>query len=330
MDKNKLSLANLPTRIERLDNLSSRFSKNIYIKRDDFTGIEMSGNKVRKLEYSLKEALDKGADTVITCGGLQSNHARATAAACVKLGLRAILYLRSSTREAPEGNYFLDELLGAEVRFISPRDYSERRQEIMEEAALELRARGRSAYLIPEGASNGIGSLGYYSAFQEILQQEKTMGISFDTLLIAVGSGGSYSGLHFANVLGGHGKKVIGVPIVSDGDHFRERACEIWKEFSGFFGESRFLDPQDMLMLDGYVGRGYALNTPQEMDFIRDLARSTGIILDSVYTGKAFRGMVEALEEENELFKNSKNILFIHTGGLYGLFAKRFEFELRD
>ncbi|NLY73124.1 MAG: D-cysteine desulfhydrase family protein [Tissierellia bacterium] len=323
---NKIKLANLPTRIEHLDRLSGELGKNIYIKRDDYTGIEFSGNKIRKLEYCLKEALDQGADTLITCGAVQSNHCRATVAAGVKLGLDSILYLRSPVREAPEGNYFLDKVLGAEVRHITPSDYSERRQEIMEAAALELEAQGRKAYLIPEGASNAIGTWGYYNAFMEILDQEKELSLDFDTIVTALGSGGTYAGLHFANEIGGHGKKVYGVPIVMDSEYFKKRVGEIWQEFSSYFEKSYKMEAEDMLMLDGFAGRGYGLNTPEEMDFIRDLARKEGLILDSVYTGKAFKGFVESIEKKE--FSDSKNILFIHTGGLFGLFSKKFEFDL--
>lgn len=323
---NRLKLANLPTRIEYLDRLSQELGKNIYIKRDDYTGIELSGNKIRKLEYSLKEALDQGADTVITCGALQSNHCRATVAAATRLGLKSIIYLRSPIREAPEGNHFLDKVLGAQIRLISPKDYSERRQEIMEGAAQELAAQGCKAYLIPEGASNAIGTWGYYNTFMEILDQEAELGLEFDTIVTALGSGGTYAGLHFANQIGGHTRKVYGVPIVMDGDYFRQRVEEIWQDFSSYFEEDFKMEASDMLTIEGYVGRGYGLNTPEEMDFIRDLARKEGLILDSVYTGKAFKGLVESVKKGD--MPDSKNILFIHTGGLFGLFSKKFEFEL--
>lgn len=327
MNIKKLNLANLPTKIEKMPSTSTRLGRAIYLKRDDQTGTELAGNKIRKLEYSIYEAVEQGADTLITCGGIQSNHCRATAAAGVKLGLRTILYLRSAQRQAVEGNYFLDELLGAEVRFISPEDYSQRRQEIMEKAARELVKQGRKAYLIPEGASNAIGSLGYYEAFQEILSQEKEMGLHFDTVVCALGSGGTYGGLHFANLLGNHGKKIIGIPVAADSQYFKGRIVEIWEEFSRLVGSREELKEEDMLLLDGYVGRGYALNTPEEMDFLLEISRSEGVIFDSVYTGKAFRGLVDGIEQDHELFKDSKNILFIHTGGLFGLFSKKFEFD---
>ncbi len=327
MDIKKLNLANLPTKIEKMPRTSARLGRCIYLKRDDQTGSELNGNKIRKLEYAIYQALEQGADTLITCGGVQSNHCRATVAAGVKLGLKTILYLRSPERQAVEGNYFLDEMLGAQVRFITPEDYAYHREEIMKAAAGKLEKEGRKAYLIPEGASNGIGTLGYYEAFQEILAQEKEMGLDFDTIVCAVGSAGTYGGLHFANVLGKHGKKVIGVPIAADSEHFAQRTLEIWEEFSKLIGSEEALKTEDMLLLDGYVGRGYALNTPEEMDFLLEISRSEGVIFDSVYTGKAFRGLVDAMENDHGFFKGSKNILFIHTGGLFGLFSKKFEFD---
>ncbi|HZK09644.1 MAG TPA: D-cysteine desulfhydrase family protein [Clostridia bacterium] len=330
MKNKKLNLANLPTKIEKMPAISKKLGLNIYLKRDDQTGSEISGNKIRKLEYALYEALEQGADTLITCGGIQSNHCRATAAAGAKLGLKTILYLRTPVRQPVEGNYFLDQLLGAEVRFITPKEYNYHRQEIMEEAAQEVQRQGKKAYLIPEGASNGIGTLGYYEAFLEILAQEKQMGVEFDTVVCAVGSAGTYSGLHFANILGEHGKKVVGIPIAADSQHFAGRTREIWQEFSKIIGSDKNLENEKMYLLDGYAGRGYALNTPEEMDFVLQISRSEGVIFDSVYTGKAFRGLVDALEKEHSYFENSKNILFIHTGGLFGLFDKKFEFDFHQ
>ncbi len=174
----KLSLANFPTRIEKLERLTKELSgPNIYIKRDDQTGMEWSGNKIRKLEYSVKEALNKGCNYLITCGGSQSNHCRATAAVAAKLGLKCCLVLRGSIDSPVEGNLFLDKLLGAETKFITSEEYSSRRNEIMKEIALDKENAGHKPYIIPEGASNGIGSFGYYNAMLEIIKQEKEMNL---------------------------------------------------------------------------------------------------------------------------------------------------------
>ena len=202
----KLKLGNFPTRIERLEKFSTMVKGHVYIKRDDQTGTEFSGNKIRKLEYSINEAISNDCDTLITCGGIQSNHARATAAAGIKLGLKSVLVLRSDEKPELEGNYLIDKIMGADVRIISSEDYRERRQEIMENILKELEAKGRKGYIIPEGASNGIGTFGYLACFKEILKQEKEHGIIFDTIVTAVGSGGTFAGLYLGNKLTDSGK----------------------------------------------------------------------------------------------------------------------------
>lgn len=322
----KLELANLPTKIEKLENLSKELGVNIYIKRDDQTGSEISGNKIRKLEYSLKEALDLGCDTLITCGGIQSNHARATAAAGIKLGLSSVLVLRSDEKPELDGNYFIDKMIGADVRIISSEDYRERRQEIMEDIKNSLSKEGRKAYIIPEGASNGIGALGYYSAMEEILSQEKEMGISFDTTVVAVGSGGTYAGLYLGNKVFDGKKNVVGFNVCDTAEYFKNRVVEILDESKKYLGDTGAeIKTEDMNIIDGYVGIGYALSRTVELDFLHYLAKTDGLILDPVYTGKAMYGLYNEIRRGT--FKDAKNILFIHTGGLFGLFPKKNQFE---
>lgn len=320
----KLQLGNLPTKIEKLMHPPSDCA--LYLKRDDQTGTEYAGNKIRKLEYALAEALRQKKDTIITCGGLQSNHARATAAACVRLGLRCILLLKSDEQPEKDGNYLLDSLLGAEIRFVSGEDYSNRLEAICGKVAEESEKQGHPAYVIPIGASNGIGTCGYYEAYGEIVEQEKTLGVTFDTIAVTVGSGGTYAGLCFANADCGNPKKIVGIPITDNAAHFERVIAALWEEFSKINTETRAFDPNTVHLLDGYAGRGYALNTPEEMDFVARFARTEGIFLDPVYTGKAMRGLYKSLLTKHPMLKDAKNLLFIHTGGLYGLFPKRSEF----
>lgn len=322
---NKMTLAHLPTPIEQISRIELPEGKKLFLKRDDYTGMEISGNKIRKLEYLLHDALAQGCDTLITCGGVQSNHARATAAVAAKLGLKCSLVLSSATRVHPEGNLFLDQLFGAKIHLVSPRDFGERLQAIMQELADEVAEQGGKAYQIPVGASNPLGTFGYFHAMEEILEQENELGLNFDTIVCAVGSAGTYAGLVFANQLLGLNKRVVGINITATADHFREVTRDLWTGFTSIANISAELaDPLDLL--DGYVGRGYALNTPQEMDAISQLARTTGILFDPVYTGKAFSGLLHALGSDHSFFELSKNILFIHTGGLFGLFPKAAEF----
>ncbi len=327
----KLALANLPTKIQRLSRWSDECGKNIYVKRDDQTGSEWSGNKIRKLEFAVQEALGQGCNLLITCGGIQSNHCRATVAVAAHLGLKAAVLLRISEEPPVEGNYFLDRLMGADVRFCTRDEYRDHRGDIMQEMADGYTAQGYKPYIIPEGASFGVGVLGYYFAMKEIVAQEKEMGVRFDTVLVATGSGGTLAGLQLANLIHGYGKRVIGVCVCDDAAYFQDIAARISRDALPYLvaqGEiseqeaSRWaasLKPGDFEFFEEYVGIGYALSRPEELEHIRRMARLEGTVFDPVYTGKATYGMVNELKEGGRL-RTSENILFIHTGGLYGLF----------
>lgn len=322
----KISLANLPTRIYKLENLSSKLKKNIYIKRDDETGIELSGNKVRKLEFSIAEAKKQGAKVLITCGGIQSNHARATAVAAVKLGMKSVLLLRKPENNLIEGNHLLDLIVGSDVRFVTREEYSEKRFEIMEEIKAEFDKKGETAYIIPEGASNGIGLFGYINAIDEIQTQEKMLGIKFDTVVSCVGSSGTYGGLVAGNKLFDTNYNVIGINICDTAEYFKKRALGYIKESFMYLEETDIkkinLTEDDLNIIDGYTGPGYALNEAEDFEFINEFARLEGIFLDPVYTGKTLKGLVSEIKKGHI---PGENILFIHTGGLYGLFPKAHE-----
>jgi D-cysteine desulfhydrase len=319
---NYIALANLPTKIEKLERLSKELGgPNIYIKRDDQTGNEISGNKVRKLEFVVKEALDQGCNLLITCGGIQSNHARATAAVAAKLGISSYLVLRGSKDDEVEGNYFLDKLLGANIKLITPDDYKNKRTEIMEEIKNSMTKEGYKPYIIPEGASNGLGTFGYYKAMNEICKQEKELGVKFDTIVVSVGSGGTYSGLFLANKTLKRNTEIVGINICDNSEHFKDIIYDILTESIDYTEEKIEFSRDEINIIDGYVGNGYALSRPVELEFIYEFSRKQGIILDPVYTGKAMYGLVEEIKKGK--FRESKNILFIHTGGLYGLFPKK-------
>jgi len=324
----KINLANLPTKIIKAERLSKELGVNLYIKRDDQTGSEISGNKIRKLEYALKEAKDRGCTTVITTGGIQSNHCRATVAASVMLGLRPVILLRikdqAQTHKA-EGNFFLNKLFGAEVRFCSPEEYRDSRNEIMASIAKELEKKGERCYVIPEGASFGIGSAGYYDAMKEIVSQERELGVAFDTVAVAVGSGGTYSGLVVANRELNLNRRVIGFAVCDDTEHFVNCIDKINGEFLQLMGKDMNLVPKSAIEInDGYVGIGYAISRPEELEFIKYVAKTEALVLDPVYTGKAMYGLYNEVKKGD--IKSGSNILFIHTGGLFGLFPKQEEF----
>lgn len=321
----RLVMANIPTRIERLERLSAELGISLYLKRDDQTGMEWSGNKVRKLEFTVKQAMNLGCDYLITCGGSQSNHCRATAAVAARTGLKSCLLLRGNEQSVSEGNLFLDKLLGAEVRFISPEDYAVRRNELMQEIAAEKEKEGHKAYIIPEGASNGIGSFGYCMAYQEIMQQESDMNVYFDTIAFAVGSGGTYAGMLLGNKLQGSSTRLAGYLVGGSISYFQDTIQSIFKEFSPYLHSDIHPSSEDLNLIDSYIGAGYGLNTGGELQFITDLARLEGVVLDNVYTGKAMYGLVSDIKRGK--YAGTKNILFIHTGGLFELFSQTRQFR---
>ena len=324
----KLTLANLPTKIEKLERLSKEFGTNLYIKRDDHTGSEISGNKVRKLEYLAKDAQDNGYNLLITCGGIQSNHCRATVAVATKLGMKSAVLLRIDAQPPVVGNYFLDKLMGADVKFCTRPEYSNSRAEIMEAMAEEYRKQGYKPYVIPEGASNEIGTLGYYNCMNEIVEQEKQLGITFDTVVVATGSGGTAAGLYLANELHGYGKRVVSMAVCDDVAYFTEIIDRISNGAKAYLPEYKNaqLNKENIEVIDKYVGLGYAISRPEELEFIKHVARTEAVVLDPVYTGKAMYGVYNELKEGGALV-GSKNILFIHTGGLFGLFPVSEQFE---
>jgi D-cysteine desulfhydrase len=279
---------------------------------------------VRKLEFVLADALRKGADTVITTGGIGSNHARATAVAARQLGLHPHLVLRGQPGPAPDGNLLLDALLNADITFISREEY-ERRDEIMSQMAEELRKKGYCPYIIPEGASNEIGVWGYVYAAREIIQQQEREHLpEFDAVVCATGSGGTQAGLLIG--LRAYGRKwpVYGINVCDDARYFQKRIGELLEKFRERYHQPTYVTEDDIQLIDGYVGEGYSRSRPEELELIKLVARLEGIFLDPTYTGKAMYGLVDQIEKGR--FKEKQNILFIHTGGIFSLFPKRATF----
>ena len=307
MLQNKLNIANLNTPIHKLEQLSAALNKNIYIKRDDYTGTEISGNKVRKLEYTLQDVLDNGYDTVITTGAITSNHARATAALCAQLNITCYLVLRGNMAEF-EGNLFLEAMLGAHIHIIEP---SVSREETMEQLRAELEKQGKHPFTIPVGASDWIGTHGYINAFDEVVEQESDMNVQFDSINLAVGSGGTYAGLWYGNISHDLNKNIIGFAVDQSTDAFKTKIIEILNHL-----DDNIASYETLFINDDYIGLGYGQATDEELQFYIDIAQQEGIILDPTYTGKAFRGLVEEIKAGN--YDDQNNILFIHTGGLQG------------
>ena len=318
----RIMLANLPTPIEKLERLTEQWGGiEIYVKRDDLTGMALSGNKIRKLEFVIAEARNRGADLLITCGGIQSNHARATAVAATKLGMKSYLVLRGQEGGEADGNLLLDFLAGAKVKYITPEDYSTCVDEIMIELAEELKQDGYHPYVIPEGASNELGAMGYLAATEEIKNQLDAMKLDITYLACADGSGGTHAGLLLGQKYYNQNYQVVGVNVCDDEAYFVDKINRISNKAIDRFNLIVDFKKEDIKIIDGYVGEGYALNRQQEIDFIKQVALTEGIILDPVYTGKALFGIRDQILKGR--FKKGERILFIHTGGLFGLFPKR-------
>ena len=322
----QINLARLPTPMQPLRRLSEKLGVELYIKRDDLTGAALSGNKIRKLEFVLAEALDQKTDTVITCGGAQSNHCRATAIAAAMLGLNCRLLLRTpdpSNPPPPEGNILLDRMAGAEIVWITPDDYK-KRDELMAQEAAALKESGKKPFTIPEGASTALGALGYVRATEELVNDiTNTMGGAHQpcTIISAAGSGGTSAGLILGAKIFDVNARVAGVNVCNDRDYFmREIGTICENAIADYNLDIDFARQRDIEIIDGYVGRGYALSQPDELALISEVAQTEGIFLDPVYTGKAFYGMVEELKRDPKCF--GERIIFIHTGGIFGLFSK--------
>jgi D-cysteine desulfhydrase len=315
-------LAHLPTPLVQPRRLAASLGVDLWVKRDDATGGAESGNKIRKLEWLLADALSRGAGTVITCGGLQSNHARATALCAAWLGLSAILYLRTPRPEdAPplEGNVLLDRLAGAELRLITPETYRDR-DRVMAEAAAELGGAGRTAYVIPEGGSNGRGALGYVDAMREVreqLDQGVAGGGAFDVIVHACGSGGTAAGVALGAARYRVASEVRAMAVCDDAATFEQAIARITGEARALAAD---LGPPAKLVVDERArGPAYAVSTPEQRALMVRVARESGLVLDPVYTGKAFAGLA-AMAENGEL--KGARVLFIHTGGLPGFLAQ--------
>ncbi len=306
----RLRLARLPTPLERLDRTSERLGLDLWVKRDDLTGIALSGNKVRKLEYLFAEAEARGATAVVTCGGVNSNHARATAVAAARRGLSARLLLRGQDRHPPTGNLLLDRLFGAEIHFCDDEGWLGKDAQMAELA-------GADGYVIPEGGSNGLGALGYVRAAAELAEQAHDLGMRLGRVVHGIGSGGTTAGLALGFSALGLDVDVVAVAVMKDSQHFDPIVARLVSDAtSRGFVDSSVAAAARWRVLDGYVGGGYAATSAAEMDVYAEIARKEGLVLDPVYTGKAFLPLARGA-----LPPADGATVFLHTGGIFELFA---------
>ena len=306
----RVSLGVFPTPIHRLDRISEYLNADIYVKRDDMTGLGLGGNKTRKLEFLLADAIKRGCQLVFTTGGAQSNHAMLTAAACNRLGLEPILILKKRGVTEDLGNRFLESLMGTEVRYMDTDDYND----IYREMDVTGSASGKKYYIIPCGGSNALGTLGYVDCAREIASQ----GARFGHIVLAEGSGGTMAGMALGAKLFLPGTRVHGMMV--DTDPFDEITPRLMREAAALLGADISVTRDDFTLLD-MCGPGYAVPSEEGNAAVRLMAEREGIFLDPVYTGKAFAGLIRMAREGQ--FKPGEKVLFIHTGGAGGLFAVR-------
>ena len=313
----RVSIAHLPTPLEPLPRLSSQLEgPEIWVKRDDQTGLATGGNKTRKLEFLVADALRYEANVLITCGAEQSNHARQTAAAAAKFGLDSLLVLQGSRPPKRKGNLLLDHLLGARVIWAGD-DALETR---MDEAANQLQGEGRRPYIVPYGGSNQLGITGYVAALEECLEQCEGRDLTFDRIVLPSSSGGTQAGLVVAARALGYQGEILGISVDLEADALRTTLAELATATADYLGLDLGLEPGDFAVDDGYLGGGYGVVSDLERDAIEALARTEGLLLDPVYTGRAFGGLLDLIHRDT--FGHDERILFWHTGGTAGLFGK--------
>ena len=313
----RITLGFLPTPLEEASRLSAKLGgPRIFIKRDDLTGLALGGNKVRKLEFMMADAKQKGADVIITTGSSQSNHACLTAAAARILGMDSILVLEKGVHIETQGNLLLDNLFGAEVKLV---DDSTLIPKIMKEVAADLRSKGRNPYLIPRGASCPLGAVGYVNAVAEICEQLDKQELNVQYLIAAAGSCGTMVGLTV-------GTKYFQAPFQLIGISTKLRKEELTAKISSMAnGTAQLLDmnltftPDETTIYDEYVGKGYGIPTQQAIEAIKLLAHTQAVILEPVYTGKTLAGLIDLIRQGR--FTSKDTIIFLHTGGAPSVFA---------
>lgn len=315
----RLKLCTLPTPLEEAPSLSAYLGgPRILIKRDDLTGLAFGGNKARKIEYLMGEAIDQGCDVVLTVGAVQSNHARVTAAAARRLGLDSVVVLNGQEPAHRQGNLLLDAVFGADIRIINTDD-NYVLMGVVEDIARELRRQGRNPYVIPRGGATALGAASFVNAGLELLEQLNARGIRADAIVTASSSGGTHAGLYAAMKVTQSGVLVHGISPGPRQDVVTGRVQGLAEELADLLKLDWRSHPDDIVVSDEYVGEGYAIPTQAGLDAIKLAARTEGVLLDPVYTGKAMAGLIDMVRRG--VFSSSHTVVFWHTGGQPALFA---------
>lgn len=318
----RVRLAHLPTPLELMPRLTEHLGgPNIYVKRDDCTGLATGGNKTRKLEFVMADAVEKKADVVITQGAVQSNHVRQTAAAACKLGMDCEVVFERRVKDAGEayknsGNVLLDRVFGANLRDV---EKGTDMDAAMEDIAEDLRSKGRTPYVIPGGASNRIGALGYIDCALELIAQANEQGIVIDHVVHATGSAGTQAGLITGLKVTHSNIPVTGIGVNAPRDVQEEKVYKLAEETAEYVGAPGVVQREDVVANCDYVGEGYGIPTKAMNDAVMLAARLEGLLFDPVYSGKGLAGTIDLVGAG--YFRDAKNIVFVHTGGVAGLFA---------
>ena len=321
----RLRLCQLPTPIQRLTRLEVELGLDgrveLYVKRDDLTGLALGGNKGRKLEFSLADAQARGADTILTCGAVQSNHCRQTAVAGITLGFEVHLFLRGERPASLTGNLVPSALCGAEFHFVPPDDPTPL-EERMEAFAEELRARGRRPYLIPSGASDAVGAVGYVLAARELARQQRELGLEFDWIVTATGSGGTQAGLLAGARLFELKARILGISVVPPGatEVLHRKVADLAGRLLERLEIPAPVPTDEVLLTADYAGSAYGEKTAGCEEAQRLFARLEGLFLDPTYTAKSAAGFVDYARRGR--FRPGERALFIHTGGTVAIFAR--------
>ena len=317
--KPKLRFAHLPTPVEAMPRLTTTLSgPQLWVKRDDQTGLAFGGNKTRKLEYLLAAAQAEGAQTLISAGAVQSNHCRQTVAAAAKFGFDCILVLFGDPPDPPNGNHLLHHLLGAEIVFTE----REQVQQKMEEVFAEAQSAGRKPYLIPYGGSNPTGAMGYVNAMLELAEQD----VAPDWIVFPSSSGGTQAGMLVGARLSGFEGKILGISVDEPAEVLKPRVAELATATAAYIGKNWQFKPEDVLVNDNYTGAGYAVMGEPEIEAIRLFAQQEALLVDPVYTGRAAAGLIDLIRKG--FFRQDETVLFWHTGGSPALFAEKYQGRL--
>lgn len=325
MKFSRIPLAHLPTRIEHLGRLSNAMSgPQIYCKRDDQTGLGFGGNKTRKLEYLLADAIQHDARTLVSMGAIQSNHCRQVAAVAARAGLDCILVLSGTPPTLATGNLYLDQLFGAEVVWAE----RETRQQVLEETVRRAEEMGRAPYMIPYGGSNVVGMLGYFDAMRELREDEERLGLRFDWHITASSSGGTQAGMVLGALAWQYSGKILGIAIEGSAEELGATVENLVQEAITVNNLDLPFDQNLVIINDSFTGAGYGVMGEPEIEAIRMFASLEGLLLDPVYTGRAAAGLIQLVRDG--FFRKDDKVLFWHTGGTPALFAEPYLSKLQN